>query len=133
MDPRLTPTSIIIGIIFGMIAGYLAFQRKRNPYLWFFLGFTFGIFGIFALIFSPKKKRGRKRGQTTKRKEPPELLVGGPVDKFWFYLDPSHKQVGPVSHSTIAKAFHQGQISKTTYVWHENLNEWKKLEELITQ
>lgn len=133
MEQLLTPASIIMGSLFGMIAGYLAFQRKRNPYLWFFFGFVFGIIAIFALIFSPKKKKARRRGPAIKRKEPPLSVLEGPIDKFWFYLDPTHKQIGPVSHSAIAKALHLGQISKSTYVWHENLSEWKKLEELITR
>ena len=133
MEQLLTPASIIMGSLFGIIAGYLAFQRKRNHYLWFLLGFVFGIIAIFALIFAPKKKKARRRVQTMRRKEPSAPVLQGPIDKFWFYLDPTHKQVGPVSHSAIAKAFHLGQISKTTYVWHENLSEWKKLEELIAR
>ncbi len=124
MDQLFTPATLLVSTIFGMMASYFAYSRKWNPYLWFFIGFVFGIIGLFALFLAPKKRRSRRRKQVA------QPALQGPSDKLWFYLDPTHQQVGPISYNAITKALHQGQISKTTYVWHENLSEWKKLNEL---
>lgn len=83
--------------------------------------------GVAFLMFQKKNKK-----QTVPTRQKPVLILNGPSDKLWFYLDPTHQQVGPVSYNAIANAFMQGTISQATYVWHENLTEWKKLEELTT-
>ncbi len=124
MDQALSPATLLVSIIFGMLSSYMAHSRKKNAYLWFFIGFIFGIFGFFALFLSPKQKIIKKIPT------PPVPVLEGPVDKFWFYLNHSREQIGPVSYNAISKAIESGQLSKTTYVWHENLTEWKKLEEL---
>lgn len=125
MDQLLSPSTLFISVIFGMISCYMAHSRNKNPFLWFFIGFIFGIFGFFALFLAPKKK-------VLKNIPPPQPIpvLQGPVDKFWFYLDPDRQQIGPVSYNAITKAFEMGQISKTTYVWHQDLTEWKQLGEL---
>ena len=132
----MTPASFISAIIFGLLTAYFSYKRKKNPYLWFLIGFFLGIVGLFAILYSPSrgKTRRAKRGKSP-TKQPQERLLPslpGPLDKFWYYLDPAHNQVGPMSHSAITKALHQGQISKATYVWNEEMSEWKKLEDLGT-
>lgn len=130
MDQVISPATLIMAVVFGMTASYLASRKKWNPYLWFFLGFIFGIVGLFAVFMVPPKKKVRRRAPAPKRTETPTPVLQGPSDKFWFYLDASHAQVGPISYNAIVKALHQGQISKTTYVWHENLTDWKKASDL---
>lgn len=124
MKELISPFFLIISSLYGMISGYLAYKRKKNPYLWFFIGFFLGLVGI-AFFFLPKKKAVAKRI--------PEIILRGPSDKAWFYLDSSHKQTGPISYSAIANAFSQKLISLDTFVWHENLSEWKKLEDFIVR
>jgi vacuolar-type H+-ATPase subunit I/STV1 len=124
MDPLLTPSTVFASILFGMVSSYIAYSRKKNPFLWFFIGLVFGIFGFFALFLASPKKNLKKT------LPPPRPILQGPKDKFWFYLDTTHQKVGPISYNAIGKALEQGQISKTTYVWHEDLTDWKQLEEL---
>jgi hypothetical protein len=122
MKELMNPSFLLLSSLYGMISGYLAYKRNKNPYLWFFIGFCFGLIGI-AFFFLPKKKA------IVKRK--PALILKGPSDKLWFYLDSSHKQIGPISYSAIAKAFSQQLISLDTFVWHETLTDWKKLGDFI--
>lgn len=130
MEQLFSPATFLMSTLFGLMASYFAVRRKRNPYLWFSVGFIFGIFGLCAFFIAPQKKRGRRKGQLPKREARPAPILQGPSDKFWFYLDTNHAQVGPISYSAILKALNLGQISKNTYVWHENLDEWKKAEDL---
>lgn len=131
MNQFITPATAISAVLFGLIATYFAIRKKKNPYLWFTIGFFFGMIGLFAIFLSPPQRKLKK-----KEEELPELAASplpvfpGPLDKFWYYLDPSHQQVGPMSHSAITKAFHEGLVSQTTYVWNEDMSDWKKLEEL---
>jgi hypothetical protein len=131
MHQLITPAAIISAILFGLIATYFAIRRKRNPYLWFVIGFFFGMIGLFAIFLSPsKKKTASQKNEPSDKEVNPLPIFPGPLDKFWYYLDPSHQQIGPMSHSAIEKALHQGLISQTTYVWNEDMSDWKKIEEL---
>lgn len=124
----ISPATLIAAFAFGAVGAYLAQKRKKNPYVWFCIGFFFGLIGLFAIFFLPlKQKRGRKRTAIVK----PIPTIEGPSDKFWYYLDPTHNQIGPVSYQAITKFLHTGEISRTTYVWHEEMSDWKKLDDLV--
>lgn len=129
MHDLITPMTFISALAFGFITAYLAYKRKQNLYLWFFFGFFFGIFGLLGIFFSPAKKKEKTPTQDKTVKIIPTLP--GPFNKFWYYLDPTHQQIGPISHSAITKALHQGEISETTFVWNEEMSEWKKIKEIL--
>lgn len=117
---------LVNATIFGCISAYLAFKRGKNPYLWFGLGAFFGIFGIFAVfLVAPSKK-------STKKPLPsPVFKIHGPADKFWYYLDPSHIQQGPMSRDAVTDAWKSGKINLSTYIWHEEMSKWKPLKETL--
>ena len=129
MQLFITPTTIAAALLFGAISAYLAHRREKNPYKWFFIGFLFGVFGVFALFFLPQKKRAPASGLPV----PPLLVIKGPIDKLWYYLDPSQQQQGPMSHHALTGAFREGKISLSTYVWNEDMTDWKTLKELVAQ
>jgi hypothetical protein len=130
MHIPITPLTIVAAILTGALGAYLAHRRGHNPYIWFCIGSFFGILGAFAIFFAP----ARKKVLTKSEPEPPvqQLLPGiqGPSDKFWYYLNQEHKQVGPMSLDGLTNAWRQGKISLTTYVWNEELPDWKPLREL---
>lgn len=131
MNQFITPATIVSAVLFGLISTYFAIRRKRNPYLWFTIGFFFGMLGLFAIFLSPQRRKApKKKAPIPTPQEKPLPILPGPLDKFWYYLDPSHQQVGPMSHSAITKALREGLISQATYVWNEDMSEWKKVEEL---
>lgn len=127
MQPTINPTTLLIAVLFGFISSFVAFKRGKNPYLWFFLGALLGALGIFAVIllsdFAKKRKPRKKRA--------PALVLDGPQDKLWFYLDETHQQVGPISYQSVGENLRKGVINPQTFVWHENLSSWKKIEELL--
>jgi hypothetical protein len=121
------PTTILFSSIVGLISSYLAYRRGKSPITWFFIGALFGLLGVFALFFSMKQKKKQPSVPVAL----PEPYLSGPSNKFWYYLDASNAQVGPMSHNGMISAWKQGTIPLTTLVWHEDLTEWKALQELI--
>lgn len=118
---------ICIGCI-GSISAYLAARQGRNPYLWFFIGFFFGLVGLVTIFFVPKiqkEKKGEARTPVT------ESFIVGPTDKFWYYLDPAHKQMGPLSFTALNRAWKEGKVKSTTFVWNEEFSEWKPLQDCL--
>lgn len=134
MQIPITPLTIVLAILTGALGAFLAKRRGRNPYLWFFIGSFFGILGAFTIFFAPRKQRAapkeERKEDLPKIELPPSIQ--GPSNKFWYYLNSDRQQVGPMSLDALTADWRQGKISLTTYVWHEELPDWKPLQELIT-
>jgi len=122
-------TALTAGAITGLITGYIAHRRNRNPYTWFAVGFLFGLLGLLFFFILPQKKK--KTLANAPLKPQPQPYVFGPTDKYWYFLDQSHTQVGPMSYTALSNHWKQGKIKVDTFVWHEDLSEWKPLQELI--
>jgi hypothetical protein len=112
----------IAALIAGLGSAYLAHKRGRNPLLWFAIGTLFGIFGVFALFFAPTQK---------KKPAAPVWVIDGPKDKFWYYVDPNRATQGPISHDALTLAWKEGKITPATFVWHEDLTDWKLLKDTL--
>ncbi len=122
--------ALIGGAIMGLLTSYIAYRRGRNLYLWFAIGFLFGIFGVMGIFFATRNKK--KEIPIASEPVPvPQPIIVGPIDKFWYYLDPAHVQQGPMSHDALTSAWREGKITPNTYVWHEDLSDWKPLQELV--
>ena len=122
----ITPFMWISALGIGLLSAYLAGKRGRSPYMWFAIGFLFGIFGIFAIFFATGKKQKK-----APLKQEPIYRIQGPSNKFWYFLDPTHVQQGPMSRDGIAAAWKEGKIDLSTYVWHEELPDWKPFKETL--
>ncbi len=111
----------ITWLIFGATSAYMAKTRGKNPYLWFFLGVFFGIFGILFLFFGPKAKKanGPATIDITPQFDPAHS------EKLWYYLAPSNEQNGPMSFEALVKALREGKVSDKSYVWNETLENWQ--------
>jgi len=129
MSMQLSPMLILASVAMGFLSAFFAKRRGRNPYTWFFVGFFFGLLGIMAIFFAPAPKKKLAPQPPSK----PLPTIEGPSNKFWYYLDSSHAQVGPISHSGLTSIWRQGKISLSTYVWHEELPEWKLLKEMVKE
>lgn len=125
--PDLT-TALAFSCLIGTLSAYLAHRRERNPYIWFFVGAFFGILGVIAVFFAPAKKKAKPLPLHPLQPEP---TIVGPSDKFWYYLDPAHQQMGPISFDALKRAWKEGKITLSTYVWYEDLADWKPLQEFI--
>jgi uncharacterized membrane protein YfcA len=121
-------TALLAGSITGLITAYVANRRARKPIPWFFVGFCFGLLGLLFFFVMPQKK---KPAPLPSVKPEPQPYILGPADKYWYWLDASHAQVGPMSYTALSNHWKQGKIKPETYVWHEDLTDWKPLQELI--
>jgi hypothetical protein len=130
MDASLSTLAILAGLFTGSMGAYFAYRRGRSPYAWFFLGFFFGILGACTVFLAPDRKKKELLEAPKPVVRPP--TIQGPRDKFWYYLDPTHQRMGPMSLDALSVAWRQGKISVKTFVWNEELPEWKPLQELIT-
>ncbi len=115
--------TVIIGVVCGLSCGFYAYRNKKNPYLWFFIGLMCGVLGLLFLIFFPFKKK-----QT-------EPVLAQPVPysysgKLWHYLDPANTCLGPMSEQKLHDEFKKGIITSSTYLWNQEMDEWKTLEQL---
>jgi len=129
MAPFDLSTTLLVSSAAGLISSYLAYRRGKNPLLWFLVGALFGLFGVFALFFSGYIKK-KPPTPVAKVIEPKPYLFG-PANKFWYYLDASGTQVGPVSYNGMTTAWKDGTVPVTAFVWHEDLTDWKTLQDLI--
>ena len=118
-----------IATLMGILSAFLAKKRGRHPYGWFFIGFLLGLIGIALLYLLPKiKPQDTDTPQPRERKAPipPKIIE----DKLWYYLDSKHKQHGPVGQSFLVNELRGKRLSEHTYVWNEDLTEWKKVKDL---
>lgn len=127
MFPSNFLTLLLLSTCIGTLSAYLAVKQRKNPYFWFFIGIFFGLLGVIAIFFAPPQKRKKQPANPWIT----ESFIAGPSNKFWYYLDVSHKQVGPMSLAALSKAWKAGTVLSNTFVWHEDLTDWKPLEECI--
>lgn len=121
LDPSILT---LLAFVVGTLSAYLAHKRKKNPLLWFAIGFFFGLLGMFAILFlTTPPKRPKKRE--------PIWIIDGPKDKFWYYVDRAQEKQGPMSYDALTLAWREGRIGPVTYIWQEEWNEWKKLQETL--
>lgn len=122
------PIMLVFAMIVGAFSAYYAYKKGKNPYLWFTIGFLFGIVGVFAFFFASMGKEKKKM----EKKPRPVFRIDGPLDKLWYYFDRTDQtQQGPMSHDALTRAWKEGRIGLSTYVWHEELPDWKPLKETL--
>ncbi|MBX9744656.1 MAG: DUF4339 domain-containing protein [Chlamydiales bacterium] len=122
--------ALALSLCVGTLSAYLAFRQGRNPYFWFCIGMFFGLIGVFALFIAPPKRKPQPTPPSIQSIIPEQVIIG-PPDKFWYYLNEAHQQIGPMSFQALNKAWKLGIITIKTFVWHEQLSDWKTLEECI--
>ena len=127
MDIHSPLLTLVSGLFTGLVAGYIANRRKKNIYLWFGIGFFFGLLGLFALFFIRQKRKPSPLKEEIIL--PPDLK--GPKDKLWYYVDKTRKAEGPFSHSYLNSLWKEGKIDQATYVWNEEMKDWAELKSLL--
>lgn len=124
MQPIPTGLVFLVSFVMGFLALYIAKRKEKNPYLWFFCGFFFGLLGVLFLYFLPVKKQKEKTVEIRPTVDPLAHTI-------WYYLDEEMKQTGPVSYAILKKAQAEGVITGSTYVWNPDLDDWKTAEEIL--
>lgn len=119
----------IFAIFAGSLSAYLAHKSGKNPLKWLAIGAALGFFGILPIFFMSMKKPARASKTRVPRVK--FYMISGPADKFWYYLDQSQNQFGPMSYTALTNAWKERKIDGSNYVWHEDLPEWKPLQHFI--
>ncbi|PIS00177.1 MAG: hypothetical protein COT84_08885 [Chlamydiae bacterium CG10_big_fil_rev_8_21_14_0_10_35_9] len=134
--------SLFLAAVIGFICSFIASKKKRNPYLWFLSGFFFTVFALLILLLLPSKnqKIPSEADMKINKQEAIELeQTENSVeeegyqkildDKLWYYLDESNNQCGPMTLDALRNEWMEGKVKNTTFVWNEELPEWKPLQE----
>lgn len=138
---------VLLTFLVGFLTMKLAERRGRSGPLWFCLGVLGGIFAVIALLLlKPVKKEGESEEEEEeqslfsfgmdrqeKKNEPGNAKISlswDPALYDWYYLNSEKKQEGPISFQTVSDLWNEGKISLDTYVWYEELSEWKHLHQL---
>lgn len=136
--------SILFWGLLGGICAYVAKQRNRNPIGWFFLGALLGVIGLIILYILPSKAKAIETPSTAPQAAvpTPEITADIPPSppetssapsgtrKLWYYLDEDNNQYGPMSFPALREAWLDDKIANSTYLWNEDMEEWKSLEDL---
>jgi hypothetical protein len=127
--------NLFMSLAFGAASAYMARARGKNPFLWFFLGMLFGIFGLLFIMFSKPQALGPKKAAEP---DPMTIDVTPKLDpihenKCWYYLDPQNQQFGPMSFDGLKRAWKEGKVEDKTYVWNENLDDWLPFGDFIKE
>jgi hypothetical protein len=136
---------LLCSIIIGGICSHIAKKRNRHPFSWFIFGTLFGAIALIVLIFLPARKPADMEpvhstpiSEGQNKMTPPEISSSSSVEpaqpavaqKLWYYLDENDQQYGPMSFDALRRAWREDQITGSTYVWNEEMENWKILEEL---
>lgn len=132
----------------GLLIAIYAFYNRRNPYIWFILGFLYPIFSLVLLCILPILKkilrptlvvtRGNKSYQRAPVREtedssvilestPSFSLHVSPEDsaKLWYFLDSDRQTLGPMSFQAFYQKWKGGIITQDTLVWNDTFTDWK--------
>jgi hypothetical protein len=112
-------TLLISSSILGLIASYFAIKQNRNYFIWFLLGFMFGTVTLIVLFFLKPPKKEEKQTATI-----PTLTNTIKDSKFWYYLNKTKTEVGPLSSTKLISLYKNGVIFDNTFVWNEDLENW---------
>ncbi len=132
--------TLVLCVAVAGACAYYAKRQGRSPVAWFVLGLLFGIFALFVLFFLPMvrlflAKRARKKNMQVQKSEAPSVFTwkidSCGLDKMWYYVDRENKQRGPMSFQAFKKAREEGDVLSSTYVWNEDLSDWKKFDEMF--
>lgn len=131
---------IVIPLLMGGIAAYIAKNRGRNPVVWFFVGVIFGLLGIIVLFLLPKVEPipsnffGVRHGKDPHTIEVAVTEVPNPIfelrQKEWYWLDADHKQLGPISFVELQDLWKKGTVTAKSYVWSAGMEQWRQIEEI---
>ena len=123
--------AVALWIVLGGLAAIGARSRGRSPVAWFFLGSLLGWWGLLLLYLLPPV--------FSEEVPPPVAQVVLPVEKprfpveqskDWFFIDQAKTVCGPLSGKDLKEKWSAGQLNASSWVWNENITEWKKISQV---
>lgn len=135
-------------LLVAAFCAYSAKLRGRNPFAWFVIGLFFGAIGFLVLYLLPSKKNpftftssipNSIQASSKVEKVPTENTTNPPSStalpsvsqKLWYYLNEENERFGPMGFKLLKQAWIEDQISRETYVWNEDMENWKPVKEVL--
>ena len=126
-----TVLPVICWLFCAISSSKLAYKKNRDAQLWFMLGLFFGIVALAIIYFLKPSKSLKKNTQRISAKPLINHFAVLKTDNnYWYYLDITQKQVGPMSLEKLYDFYLKQKISNYTYVWNDTMDNWKKLKEI---
>lgn len=136
--------TMILWMLMGVATAYLAYQRGRDPYIWFAIGIFFGLLAMLVLVLLPPVKseeeleadqrneeiieRREKQVEEQERLEnAPDMQPQSVETQEWFCFDKAGQQQGPLSFYSLNEMWENGEINSKSYVWTEGMADWKHI------
>ncbi|QZA59106.1 DUF4339 domain-containing protein [Candidatus Rhabdochlamydia porcellionis] len=119
---------ITISLFWGWITARFAQKKGLNPKKWYIAGVLFCALAFIAVLF--RRKKNLKIPDPVHK---PALIPIHPLQRenLWYYLDETGQQFGPINFQALANAWEDEKIKEESYVWNEDLGDWKKFKEII--
>ncbi|CCB89710.1 DUF4339 domain-containing protein [Simkania negevensis] len=134
--------SLFFLLIIGAVCAYNAKLRGRSPIAWFAIGLFLGAIGLLILYLLPPKREPLSSVATSSSAKPmpeitpqvtPSLAQQTPAatpQKLWYYLDEDNERHGPMSFDRLKSAWIEDQVTRETYLWNEDMEDWKVVKDL---
>lgn len=124
--------TLVTNVMIAYACSRYAMRVRRNPTNWFIAGLLFGIFAIIVLYFLSRTRVAVVKPAPQPRIVP-QLITLEPAhaEKLWYFLDEQMTQFGPMSFNGLKRAWNEGKVRDQTYVWNEEMKNWKKFQEVI--
>ncbi|MEX0961528.1 MAG: DUF4339 domain-containing protein [Simkaniaceae bacterium] len=120
---------ILMTLVTATMTGYMARQRGRNPIIWFILGGLFGLFAFMTLLILSKKEL-EPAYPTPAFLPKTAIKPTPPPSPLWYALSKSGSQEGPMSLEALKDSLKKGQITPSTYIWNETMDDWERLKKV---
>jgi hypothetical protein len=104
-----------------------------NPWFGFFVGSFFGVLGLTVIYLIPQKKEAIVIAPKSPFSEKQNIFFNNPdfQRKLWHYIDQNKKVSEAVSLQKMKGEFLKGKITMDTYIWNEEMSNWKQVKELV--
>jgi len=141
-------TILIACFLSGAITAIIAKQKNRNPISWFFIGLSFGIFGVLFVTFLPAKpsKKDPEAASVPISEVRSESALPadagrssmGPVKRIptnkslqWYYLNKNVDTIGPLTIDELRHHIFDNKLDAATYIWCEEFADWMQISEFL--
>ncbi len=125
--------TLFLSLFLGWGCSQIALRRGRSPRNWFIAGVFFGVFALIVLFILPRRTVKETVNAPQPQKSLPTLAIlsSSHAEKLWYFLDDEKAQFGPMSFDALSRAWHEGKIKQSTYVWNEAMENWQPFQEVI--
>lgn len=118
--------SLAIAFTISYYSAKYAARKGRDPNVWFFLVFLFGLAAVLILFLLPPVN---KEESQTKAAPPPPPENTMHLQQ-WHCINTQGEQQGPLDFTAFKQLWKEGKINGRSFAWCEKLVTWHRIEEI---